>query len=242
MKGKIGSIVAIEPKTGEVLSMVSSPTYDPDLLTGQERTKNFARLIVDSLKPLFVRPLKAPYPPGSTYKPTLALVGLQEGAMDENSSYFCPGGYTVGKLTVKCDAVHGTVPNVGSAIQHSCNTYFCAYFRKTIDYDANRSVADGLDYWKNMLATMGLGVKTGIDLPSEGYGFVPGSAYYDKVYGAKRWNSVTVVSLGIGQGEIGEPPLQMANVISAIANRGWYYIPHVVKEISGADSAVAKYK
>ena len=242
MHGKIGSIVAIEPNTGEILAMVSSPTYDPDLLTGQERTKNYAKLLTDSLKPLFVRPLKAPYPPGSTYKPTLALVGLQEGAILPNSSYFCPGAYIVGSLHVKCDEVHGTVPNLPAAIQHSCNTYFCNYFRKTIDYDTQRSVADGLDYWKKMLATFGLGVKTGIDLPNEGYGFVPGSAYYDKIYGAKRWNSVTIVSLGIGQGEIGETPLQMANVISAMANRGWFYTPHVVKEIAGADSAIAKFK
>jgi penicillin-binding protein 2 len=242
MKGKIGSIVAIEPKTGEVLSMVSSPTYDPDLLTGQDRTKNFAKLVFDSLKPLFVRQFKAPYPPGSTYKPTLALVGLQEGAIQSSSSYFCPGAYVVAGLHVKCDAVHGTVPNLSSAIQHSCNTYFCNYFRKTIDYQTNSSVADGLDYWKKMLATFDLGVKTGIDLPSEGYGFVPGSAYYDKVYGARRWNSVTIVSLGIGQGEIGETPLQMANVISAIANRGWFYTPHVVKEVAGDDSVIRKFR
>lgn len=242
MKGKIGSIVAIEPKTGEVLSMVSSPTYDPDLLTGQNRTKNFAKLVFDSLKPLFVRPLKAPYPPGSTYKPTLALVGLQEGSIQRGSSYFCPGAYVVGGLRVRCDEVHGTVPNLASAIQHSCNTYFCAYFRKTIDYQTNRSVADGLDYWKKMLATFDVGVKTGIDLPNEGYGFVPGSAYYDKLYGANRWNSVTIVSLGIGQGEIGETPLQMANVISAIANRGWFYTPHVVKDVAADDSVMAKFR
>jgi len=145
-------------------------------------------------------------------------------------------------LRVRCDAVHGTVPNLSSAIQHSCNTYFCAYFRKTIDYQTNRSVADGLDYWKRMLATFDLGVKTGIDLPNEGYGFVPGSAYYDKLYGAKRWNSVTIVSLGIGQGEIGETPLQMANVITAIANRGWFYTPHVVKEVAVDDSVMAKFR
>lgn len=242
MKGKIGSIVAIEPGTGEVLAMVSSPTYDPDLLTGQERTKNFVKMLNDSLKPLFSRPMKAPYPPGSTYKPTLALIGLQEGSIYPGSSYPCPGAYTVGKLRVKCDEVHGMVPNLSSAIQHSCNTYFCNYFRKTIDYDKNRSVADGLDYWKKMLADFGLGVKTGIDLPNEGYGFVPGSKYYDKVYGKGGWNSVTVISLSIGQGEIGETPLQMANVISAIANRGYFYTPHVVKEINGSDSVIAKYK
>lgn len=242
MKGKTGSIVAIEPGSGEVLAMVSSPAYDPDLLTGQGRTKNFAKLLTDSLKPLFSRPLKAPYPPGSTYKPTLALVGLQEGAIEASSTHYCPGAYMVGRLHVNCDAVHGMVPSLSSAIQHSCNTYFCNYFRKTVDYDPEHSVADGLNYWKKMLATFGIGVKTGIDLPNEGYGFVPGSDYYDKIYGAGRWNSVTIISLGIGQGEIGETPLQMANVIAAVANRGWFYTPHVVKEIAAADSAIARFR
>jgi len=242
MQGKIGSIVAIEPKTGEVLTMVSSPTYDPDLLTGQDRAKNFAKLLTDSLKPLFVRPLKAAYPPGSTYKATLSLVGLQEGSILPTSSYVCPGGYTVGSLTVKCDEVHGHLPNLAAALQFSCNTYFCNYFRRTIDDKQFRTVADGLDHWKQMLNDFNLGLKTGIDLPNEGYGFVPDSKFYDKVYGEKRWNSVTIISLGIGQGEIGETPLQMANVIAAISNKGYYYTPHVVKQISGNDSALNKFR
>ena len=165
MQGKSGSIVAIEPKTGQVLCLVSSPTYNPNLLTGQDRGKNFAALLDDSTKPLFVRPLKAAYPPGSTYKPALALVGLQLGSIKYNSSYVCPGGYSIGKLTVKCDAVHGLVPNVDAAIQFSCNTYFCNYFRRTIDYDLFDSVAQGLNYWKNQLNYFSLGKKTGIDLP-----------------------------------------------------------------------------
>ncbi|MBA3649327.1 MAG: penicillin-binding protein 2 [Chitinophagales bacterium] len=241
MKGKIGSIVALEPRTGEILCMISSPEYDPSLLTGQDRGKNFRLLLTDSLNPLFVRPLKAAYPPGSTYKATLSLVGLQEGAITPSSSYNCPGAYYVGSLRVKCDH-SGFVPDLVAAIQHSCNSYFCNYFRRTIDYDEDHSVAQGLDDWKKGLGYFSLGQKTGIDLPNEGYGFVPGSKYYDKIYGEKRWNSVTVVSLGIGQGELGETPLQMVNVISAIANRGYFYPPHISREIIGDDSMLIKYK
>ncbi|MCY7411033.1 MAG: penicillin-binding protein 2 [Chitinophagales bacterium] len=239
MKGKIGSIVAIEPLTGEVLAMVSSPTYDPDLLTGQNRSKNFSYLLMDSLKPLFVRPLKAAYPPGSTYKPTLALIGLQAGSIEYHTTYNCPGAYYVGSLRVGCHH-KGFVPNVSVAIQFSCNSYFCKTLRDVIDDDKFINAAEGLDYWKKMLDDLGVGVKTGIDLPNEGYGFVPSSKYYDKIYGKGRWNSVTVVSLGIGQGEIGETPLQMANVLSAIANKGYWYTPHLIKKIEGSDTMLKK--
>ncbi|MEO6168724.1 MAG: penicillin-binding protein 2 [Chitinophagales bacterium] len=239
MKGKVGSVVAIEPKTGEVLAMVSSPSYDPSLLTGQNRGKNFRALLMDSLNPLFVRPIKASYPPGSTYKPTLALIGLQEGAIHEFSTYACPGAYYVGRLRVGCHH-SGFVPGVSNAIQHSCNSYFCNYFRRTIDHDSTSTVAEGLDKWKAVLATFGIGVKTGLDLPNEGYGFVPGSKYYNKLYGEGSWNSVGVVSLGIGQGELGETPLQMANVIAAIANRGYWYTPHLVKKVIEDDSTLKK--
>lgn len=239
MKGKVGSIVAIEPATGEVLAMVSSPSYDPSLLTGQDRGKNFRKLLIDSLNPLFNRPIKAAYPPGSTYKPTLALIGLQEGSIHEFSTYNCPGAYYVGSLRVGCHH-SGFVPGVSNAIQHSCNSYFCNYFRRTIDHDSTKNVAQGLDNWKAALATFGIGVKTGIDLPNEGYGFVPGSAYYNKIYGEGSWNSVGVVSLGIGQGELGETPLQMANVIAAIANKGYWFNPHLVKKIIDDDSTLSK--
>ncbi|MBK6485068.1 MAG: penicillin-binding protein 2 [Chitinophagales bacterium] len=240
MNGKVGSVVAIEPRTGEVLAMVSSPSYDPALLTGQERGKNFRKLLMDSLTPLFVRPIKAAYPPGSTYKPTLALIALEEGAIREFTTYPCPGAYYVGSLRVGCHH-SGFVPGVSNAIQHSCNSYFCNYFRRVIDHDSTLTVAQGLDKWKAMLATFGIGVKTGIDLPNEGYGFVPGSAYYDKLYGKDRWNSVGVVSLGIGQGELGQTPLQMANVIAAIANRGYWYTPHLVKKVIDDDSTLQRF-
>lgn len=235
MNGKIGSVVAIEPKTGEILSMISSPTYNPGLLTGQERAKNFKALLNDSLKPLFVRPLKAAYPPGSTYKPTLALAGLQTGAIEYHSMYPCPGAYYVGPLRVGCHH-SGFVPNVAVAIQFSCNSYFCNTFRRLVDEKQFRNVSEGVDYWKQMMASFGLGVKTGVDLPNEGYGYVPSSEYYDKMYGKKRWNSVTIVSLGIGQGEIGETPLQMANAMAAIANNGYWFTPHVIRQAGENDS------
>ena len=240
MMNKIGSIVAIEPSTGEVLTMVSSPSYDPDLLTGQDRTKNFKALLNDSLKPLFVRPIKAAYPPGSTYKASLALVALQEGAIDYNTTYACPGAYYIGPLRVGCHHA-GFVPNVSVAIQFSCNSYFCNTFRQVVDDEAFAKPAQGLDYWKKMMATMGIGVKTGLDIPNEGYGFTPSSEYYNKVYGGEKgWNSVTIVSLGIGQGEIGETPLQMANTMALIGNRGYWYTPHVIRKIVGDDTTLKK--
>lgn len=235
LRNKVGSIVAIEPATGEVLALVSSPTYDPSLLTGMERSRNFQQLATDSLRPLFVRPLKAAYPPGSTFKPAMALAALQVGSINPQSSYACGGAYSVGSLSVACHHA-GFVPDVPTAIQYSCNSYFCHIFRRTIDDRRFASTAAGLDEWKTLLNALGIGRPTGIDLPNEGYGFVPGSSYYDKIYGKKRWNSVTVVSLGIGQGELGMTPLQMANMMAAIANGGNWYTPHVVRRVEGHEA------
>lgn len=232
MAGKIGSVVAIEPATGEILAMISSPSYDPRLLTGRDRGKNFKALMTDTLKPLFIRPLKAAYPPGSTYKPLIGLIALEEGVVGPNESYNCPGAYYVGSLRVGCHH-SGYVPDIKDAVQHSCNSYFCMSFRRVVDNSRYHSAAKGLDVWKDFLNQMGLGIKLDTDLPGVGYGFVPGSAYYDKIYGKDSWNSVTVISLGIGQGEIGETPLQMANSLAVICNRGYYYTPHLVKRIEG---------
>lgn len=240
MGGKIGSIVAIEPATGEILAMVSSPSYDPRLLTGRDRGKNFKSLLADSLKPLFVRPLKAAYPPGSIYKPLLGLIGLEEGVTNPNEPYNCLGAYYVGGLRVGCHH-SGLVSNIQQAVEHSCNAYFCYNFRKVIDNKKYHSVAKALDVWKNYLNQMGLGVKPDIDLPGAGYGFVPGSEYYNKIYGKGSWNSVTVISLSIGQGEIGETPLQMANAMALIANRGFYYTPHLIRKIEGDSTETKKF-
>ncbi|MCS6917195.1 MAG: penicillin-binding protein 2 [Chitinophagales bacterium] len=230
MKNKVGSIVAIEPATGEVLALVSSPAYDPSLLTGMERTRHFRQLASDSLRPLFVRPLKAAYPPGSTFKPAVALAAMQLGSITPRTGYSCAGAYSVGSLSVACHHA-GYVADVQTAIQYSCNSYFCHIFRKTIDDSRFNQTAEGLDQWKKVMDALGIGRRTGIDLPNEGYGYVPGSDYYDKIYGKKRWNSVTIVSLGIGQGELGMTPLQMANLMAAIANGGYWITPHVVRSV-----------
>ncbi len=239
MQGKVGSVVAIEPSTGEVLAMISSPSYDPRLLTGRDRGKNFSKLYADSLKPLFNRPLKASYPPGSIYKPLLGLIGMQEESIFSNTTYSCPGAYYVGSLRVGCHH-SGFVSDIIEAVQHSCNAYFCMTFRKTVDLNKYKTVAQGLDAWKSYLASFGIGVKMETDLPGVGYGFIPGSDYYNKIYGQGRWNSVTIVSLGIGQGEIGFTPLQMANTMTTIANHGWFYTPHLVKKVDDDTSSVLK--
>ena len=240
MQGKTGSVVAIEPNTGEILSMISSPAYNPNLLSGRDRGKNYKVLQDDPSKPLFFRPIKASYPPGSIYKPLLALIGLQEGMIDPDASYNCPGAYNVGKLRVGCHH-SGFLNNMKEAIQHSCNAYFCNYFRKVIDNDHYHTVAQGLDSWKSYLSAFSIGVKTGVDLPHEGYGYIPDSKYYDKIYKGS-WNSVTVISLGIGQGEIGFTPLQMANEAAAICNRGWFFTPHLVKKIEGDSTELKKFQ
>lgn len=240
MQGKIGSVVAIEPKTGEVLTMVSSPSYDPRLLTGRDRGKNFRALSTDTiLHPLYMRALTAKYPPGSIYKPLLGLIGLQDRAIQENTTYSCPGAYYVGSLRVGCHH-SGFVNNIIEAVQHSCNAYFCMTFRRVVDNNKYKSIAQGLDSWKSYLSKFGIGVRIDIDLPNVGRGNIPGSDYYNRMYGKGRWNSVTIISDGIGQGEILFTPLQMANEMAIIANRGWYYTPHVARKIEGDTSNVLK--
>lgn len=243
MQNKIGAVVAIEPSTGEILSMVSSPTYDPALLSGKERGRNFSKLYADSLKPLFNRAVKAPYPPGSTFKPLMAAIGMQEGVIDPWAPFFqCHGGINIGSLHIGCHP-HGGIPNVCYAIAISCNGYFANYFRATIDNSKkHKTVADGLDAWNGYLKRFGLGIKTGIDLPREGYGFAPSSTFYDKWYKKGNWRSSMIVSIGFGQGELSSTPVQLANMMSAFANRGYWYSPHLVKEIQGGDTIMNRYK
>ncbi len=233
MANKVGSIVAIEPQTGEVLAMVSSPSYDPELLVGRERTANYRMLQKDSLKPIFNRALMALYPPGSTFKVVNGLVGLQEGVVFPGTRYGCAGGYPYGR-GVGCHN-HPSPLSFTQAIQMSCNTYFCYVFRSIIDRPLYHSVEDGLTEWKRQVESFGFGNKLGIDLPNELRGSVPSVKYYDRYYRKGGWNSLTIVSLSIGQGELGTTPLQMANLASIIANRGYYYSPHVVKEIKGSN-------
>jgi len=232
MQNKVGGIVAMDPSTGEILACISSPTYDPNLLVGRERTKNYATLLFEPTKPLFNRALMAYYPPGSTFKLINDLIGEQEGVLHPNTSYYCDGGYHMGSLTVKCDARHGSLA-LEDAISHSCNTYHCYVFRSIVDQKRFSTTEEGYDAWRNHVLTFGIGKRLFSDLPQELKGNVPTVKYYDKYFGKGHWKSSTVVSLSIGQGELGITPLQMANTMCIIANRGFYYIPHIVKAISG---------
>lgn len=242
MRNKIGSVVVIDPSTGEVLAMVSSPTYDPGLLSGKDRGKQFAKLYADTLKPLFNRATKAPYPPGSTFKPLMAAIGMQEGVINPDLPFFlCRGSYFVGNRRIGCH--YSAYPtDVRDAISHSCNGYFAHYFMQMVNNTAKYgSVDKGLDTWVAYLKRAGLGVKTGIDLPNEGYGFAPDSKLYDKWY-KNQWRGATIVSIGFGQGELSETPLQMANLMCVFANRGYWYIPHMIHQVEGNDSLTQRFK
>ena len=240
MQNKVGSIVAIEPSTGEILALVSSPSYDPNLMVGRVRGINYAQLLKDPLIPLFNRALMSYYPPGSTFKPIMSLIGQQEGTLFPNSTYYCNGGYHMGSITVKCDAHHGNI-DLLPAIQHSCNTYYCNVFRAVIDNRKYSSTEEAFESWRKNVMSFGLGIKLDIDLPHVLSGNVPSVAYYDKYFGHGRWRSSTIISLSIGQGELGVSPLQMANVAATIANRGHYFLPHVIKYIGDDKMQLKKY-
>ncbi len=233
MVNKIGAIVAIEPKTGEILCMVSAPTYDPTLLIGRERGKNYLKLTdPDNIdRPMYDRALQGYYPPGSTFKPGQALILLQEGIINLNTAYPCHHGYINGGLKVGCHA-HGSPIPVKPAIQTSCNAFFCWGFKNMIDRRSKYGSPDkAFEVWKNHLVSMGYGYKLGVDLPHESRGFLPNAKYYDKFYGEGRWSANTIVSVSIGQGEVLATPLQIANLCATIANRGYFITPHAVKAI-----------
>ncbi len=230
LRNKRGSIVAIEPATGEILCIVTNPSYDPNLLVGRVRGKNYKVLSENELKPLFNRALMAKYPPGSTFKLIEALIGLQEGVIDENTLFSCYGGYAYAGRKLGCHA-HASPVNLKYSIQTSCNAYYCNVFKRLIDkYPTSE---ESYVRWRSHLEKFGLGSKLGVDMTSEISGFIPQPAYYDKFYGKGRWNGHTIISLAIGQGELGVTPIQMANFVSIIANRGWYYTPHFIKSIEG---------
>ena len=239
LAGKVGSIVAIEPATGEILVMASSPTYDPDELVGRERGNNYMKLLENRRRPLFNRAMMAHYPPGSTFKLVNGLIGLQEGVLKTSQTYPCYGGYTVGR-GVKCH-VHRSPVNLVGATQTSCNAYFCYVFRNITDnrkYDGIKQ--GGLERWAEYVRSFGYGRSLHSDFVGELNGHVPTVASFNRRYRG-NWNSLTVISLSIGQGELNCTPLQMANLAATVANRGYYYTPHVVKRIHDRDSIDARF-
>lgn len=238
MRDKVGSIIAIEPATGEILVMVSSPGYDPDELVGRDRGNNYIKLLRNPRHPLFNRGVMSRYPPGSTFKLVNGLIALQEGVITPSQRYPCHGGYTIGR-GVKCHN-HPSPVSLQQAVQMSCNTYFCYALRNILDNDRYASTKDAFDVWNDYVYSFGFGRSLGSDLAGELSGFVPTRATYDRIYHG-RWNSLTVISLSIGQGELGCTPLQMANLAAILANRGYYYTPHIVRHIDGRDSLDARF-
>ncbi|MDN5288270.1 MAG: mrdA [Mucilaginibacter sp.] len=232
MKNKLGSIVAIEPSTGEILCYVSSPTYDPNLMVGRERGNNAAKMYNDPYNPFFIRPIQAYYPPGSSFKPLSALIAMQEGVITPNTTYYCPGYYIAGNRRVPCfnHEVHGLV-NLSKAVAESCNGYFDMVFEKLINRNGPKKTDTSFNYWRNNVAKFGLGARLELDMPGEGRGNLPKASYYDKIYHKGGWRSSTVISLGIGQGELLATPLQLANIEATIANHGFFYKPHLIKAI-----------
>lgn len=230
MKDKIGSIVAIEPETGEILCMVSSPTFDPHLMIGRQRGKNHLMLQRDFQKPLLNRALMGAYPPGSTFKAAQALTFLEEGIIQENiPAYPCQHGFNYGSLHVGCHA-HGSPLPLVPALATSCNSYFCWGLFRMFGDRKYGSPQNAITVWKDHMVSQGFGYRLGVDLPSEGRGLIPNAQFYDKAYRG-RWNGLTVISIAIGQGEILATPLQIANLAATIANRGHFITPHIVKEI-----------
>ncbi len=238
MVGKVGAIVAIEPSTGEILAMVSSPTYNPDLMVGRQRNTNFLEMTRNQRMPQFTRALKEHYAPGSTFKLVQGLVGLEEGVLNPGDRHPCSNGFTYGvgrnSRTLKCHA-HESPLNLRRAVAESCNAYFCYVFKDIITNPKYGSIKNGMRKWTDYVHSFGFGHRLDCDLYGESKGFVPTPEFYDKGYDG-RWNWGTVISCAIGQGEMACTPLQMANLAAIIANRGYYYIPHIIKSIEGRDS------
>ena len=233
MEGKLGSIVAIEPKTGEVLCMVSSPSYDPRLMIGRQRGKNHAALARDPLKPLLNRAIMGQYPPGSTFKTSQALTFLTEGIIDQDTKYPCHRGFIFSGMKVGCHG-HGSPLNLVPAIGTSCNGFFCWGLYYMLTNKKYGSLQNAMNTWRDYMVSMGFGYKLGVDLPGEKRGMIPNGDFYDNAF-KKGWNALGVISISIGQGEVTLTPLQIANLGATIANRGFFYTPHVVKAIQGEE-------
>ena len=232
LEGKLGAIVAIEPSTGEVLCLASSPTYDPRDMVGRNRSENFKALTADPMRPLLHRAIQGVYPPGSTFKPTQALMGLQEGSITSETAFPCYHGFNYKGLHLGCHG-HSSPIAIVPALGTSCNAYFCwNLLRMFSNRQKFGSTREAMTRWKDHLVAMGYGYRLGIDLPGEKRGMIPNADYYDKWYKG-GWNALTVVSISIGQGEVTATPLQIANLCATVANRGYYYIPHVAHSVQG---------
>ena len=227
MQNKVGSLVAIEPSTGEILTMVSSPGIDVEMLA--DIGKHYKEIVSDPHKPMFNRAVQAPYPPGSVFKLVNGLIGLEEGVLKPEYTYPCNKGYYFGKHKLGCHA-HRSPLDLEDAIMMSCNRYFCYVMRNILENRKYGSQAEALDKWHDYVSSFGFGHKLGSDFPAELGGTIPTSNYYNKIYGKGGWKFTTVISISIGQGEIGVTPLQIANMCATVANRGYYYIPHIVKD------------
>ena len=232
LEGKIGSIVAIEPKTGEVLCMASSPNYDPRTMVGRQRSKTHHELSLDPLKPLYNRSIMGRYPPGSTFKTTQALTFLTEDIITPQTAFPCYRGFVYKGLRVGCHS-HGSPLPLVPAISTSCNGYFCwGLYHMIGNRQKYTTVQDAIDRWRDYMVSMGFGYQLGVDLPGENRGLIPNSTFYDGRY-KSSWNALTIISISIGQGEVGATPLQIANLSATIANRGWFITPHVVRHVQG---------
>jgi len=241
MKNKRGSIVAIEPGTGEILTLVSSPSYDPNLLAGHSRSKNYMKLLQDiKQKPLFNRALMATYPPGSTFKIMNALVGEQFGVLTPETRFPCSLGFHMGKIDVKCHS-HASPLDLAESIQQSCNSYYCYAFKAILEKAGYKNTRASYNRWRDIVMSFGFGKKFFNDLPNELSGNIPSAEYFDRIHGQNVWRALTVISLGIGQGEILVTPLQLANFTAILANKGYYYIPHIVKGIGKSKIIDKKY-
>lgn len=243
MVNKRGGIVALEPATGEILALVAGPNYDPALLVGRERSRNFTRLYYDTIaKPLFDRVLQGEYPPGSPFKALTALIGMQEGVVDLDERISCRGAYHYGRNRKMGCHDHRSPLDLRGGIANSCNSYFATAYRRTIDkYDTPQ---EGIDTWRNHLLSFGLGQYMGYDLPTGRPGKIPSSKTYNRIYQypTYRWYTPATISNAIGQGEVLMTPMQMVNFTAAIANRGHFYRPHIIKNVVGQDTIPSKYK
>ena len=238
MNNKVGSVIAIEPSTGEILSMVSSPGINVSVLG--KINKYYSQIASDPFTPMFNRAVMSPQPPGSVFKLVNALIGLQEDVVSTNTRYPCHNGFSAPGIRVGCHA-HKSPVDFTEAIMTSCNSYFCYLFRSILENPEYNSQAEAFDHWHDYVQSFGFGTKLGSDFPSEIAGFVPTSETYNRIYGVNGWKALSVISLSIGQGELGCTPLHLANLAATIANRGYYYIPHIVRQHEN-DSIDAKFK